>query len=477
MEHRESGRRALPGWLPLAVLALGLLVTGVLVQVTGNYSDQLKARLLTQQHQSVADRINDRIGSLVRTGQLLAALSTSSGSIPEPATWKDRTNDLGIVGLEQIVSITAAQRSATERQLSIEAGHSVTLQPWSVATDHEPGPLEAQPRYLIVLQSRGDSALTLPAGIVATSVPQWRRALDQALSEQTVVATGQTGLNSGPGLPLTIRLFVPNGRDSILSLVIDPTKLLNGALGERRTPDFALSVHDLSQQAKTPLFQIAATGATKTSASLRSELEVGNRTWMITTTPTRAFFSDGRDNLTQNIWLSGIGLSILVAAGIALMGRQLRSADQRHDRDFLEISRLQQQLDNKLVEKTILKQALDNSELRSRDLVMLTGGFVCELDDQLSIAYVSPQVTDLLGEPPAELAERPFVQSVAERDRENFHAALTSARRDKDMTRIDLHLLTGSGEEVTATLRIKAVIEPISGCTGFRLTGQYNPCH
>lgn len=438
METPESGRRAVPVWLPWAVLLLGILVTSLLAQTIADFDHQLKVRLLTAQHQAAADRISDRIDLLIQTGRSLAPLSTAPAHQPKTAAGDALADRAGVVGVERICMIAPAND-------------------------------------MRVRDSVGDPAMVLPAGAIATSVDHWTGALHRALATQTVTATDETELKPGLGQPGMVRLFVPGGPDCLLSLVINPARFLAGALAERRTPDLAFAVHDLSQQSKTPLFQLAATGPVDAGAALRSELAVGDRTWMMTTTPTVAFFTDGQDELTQRIWLSGVLISGLMAVLAAVAARQLRRANHRHETDLIAQSKLQQQLDNKLVEKVILKQALDNSELRSRDLVSLTGGFVCELDDRLNIAFISPQVTDLLEQPPADLAERPLEQAIVSRDRDNFRAALEAARRDRQMERIDLHMLTASGQEVAITLRIKAVIEPISGCTGFRLTGQHNP--
>ncbi len=179
-----------------------------------------------------------------------------------------------------------------------------------------------------------------------------------------------------------------------------------------------------------------------------------------------------RTALAQQVWLAGLALTALATAALALLAHQLRRAWQDHEGLETSVRRLQLQLDNSQVEKAILRQALNNSEQRSRDLVALSGGFVSELDENQRVTYLSIQIADLLDRSPTDMAEQPFQDLVAPADRDRFQAALQTARRDKAISHAQLHLLAAGNDPVPVTLRMAAVIDPFSGCTGYRLTGQ-----
>ena len=123
------------------------------------------------------------------------------------------------------------------------------------------------------------------------------------------------------------------------------------------------------------------------------------------------------------------------------------------------------------VEKNVLRQALNDSESRSRDLVALSGAIVSELDEQGQIGFVSAQVADVLGLAPSDLVNRPFSELVAEPDRARFDQCLAAARQETALARVDVNLLHRSAERtVPAVVRVMVLKDPIHGVTGFRLS-------
>ncbi|WP_166266884.1 PAS domain-containing protein [Marinobacter caseinilyticus] len=288
-----------------------------------------------------------------------------------------------------------------------------------------------------------------------------------------VVTTTTLSDTAVDGRRITLsELFIPADNGYWLALTLHPALWLADIFNDDGTQPFAQHLHDLNQHSKAPLIEHPTQGDLLPAMALRSEFAFGSRQWLLTTTPTHQFFAQYTRPFLQSVWLVGVLLSVLAAMITRSLTRRLTAVHRHRIEAERANNRLSQQIDNAQVEKNILKQALGNSELRSRDLVELTGGLVCELDEQLTIIYISPQSADLLGKPPAELAEQPFTWWIDESDRSNFNAAVAAARQEKTLERIDLHLLDRQHQRVSATVRIKAVVDPLSGCTGYRMTAQ-----
>lgn len=146
---------------------------------------------------------------------------------------------------------------------------------------------------------------------------------------------------------------------------------------------------------------------------------------------------------------------------------------QSHYRNAEKVSHgYEQQLNNMQVEKSILRQALNDSEQRSRDLVALSGATICELDEKALTGYISPQVVDLLKRAPADLAGTPFEQLVDPAYVENFLRTLQASRQERQIQRIDLKLLDADDRQVSVTLRVLALQDTLHGFSGYRLSLQ-----
>lgn len=461
-------QRWLP-WLWLPTLVAGLLVTWLLAGAANQYGARLMSHVLAEQHRGVMALLDQRVDHLLVTGRLLAR--------PAPDMEQDfrvRARQLldataGLAAVEYLQVIGHDQRQAVEQQLSRELGRSVQLSAWPPPTTLPPTPAE---QYLVVRWAEGNDQLAATPGLVADTVPHWQNPLLRTLAQDVITATSRTNLQRTGTYTSALRLFIPGSGDSLISLVILPEPWLTAVLAANQFGDVELTVHDLSQQVKTALATLPADGELLPEQALRSELLFGDRQWMVTSVPSRGFLAQAGSELEQGVWLAGLTLTVAAAAAMGLLGRRLRQAWRHRELAEAQGTRLQQQLDNNQVEKNILRQVLINSEQRSRDLVALSGGFVCELDERHHIAYLSAQVADLLDRAPTDLADRPFHNLVVAGDRERFEAALQAARREKTMTRSDLHLLDAGEDPVPVTLRVAAVIDPLSGCTGYRLTGQ-----
>ncbi|EON91878.1 PAS/PAC sensor protein [Marinobacter lipolyticus SM19] len=236
----------------------------------------------------------------------------------------------------------------------------------------------------------------------------------------------------------------------------------------------AIRVDTLERHTKMPLFQTGPLVPLDDSRSLRSEINLDRHHWLITTMPDNTVFRQRANTARYATWTAGTMITAIgVALTLFLSARIHTLSDQLSDRQ-LASEKLDQQLGNMQVEKSILRQALNDSEQRSRDLVALSGAMIGELDEQGCIGFISATAADWLQRAPADLSETPFEELVAPEHRANFRKALAAARSEKQMHRIDLELLTADQDEniVPATLRILALQDPVHGFAGYRISAR-----
>jgi PAS domain S-box-containing protein len=233
----------------------------------------------------------------------------------------------------------------------------------------------------------------------------------------------------------------------------------------------SLRIDTLERHTKKPLIQLGSARHPSGNDALRTELQTNGRHWMVTTLPdTRLLASPAR----RMGWLVGASGGLISAVATLLALALCRQAARKDDNGH-RLARLNriadQRITNLQVEKNVLRQALNDSESRSRDLVALSGAIVSELDEQGQIGFVSAQVADVLGLAPSDLVNRPFSELVAEPDRARFDQCLAAARQEATLARVDVNLLHRSAERtVPAVVRVMVLKDPIHGVTGFRLS-------
>ncbi|MBW7471563.1 PAS domain-containing protein [Marinobacter sp. F4218] len=245
---------------------------------------------------------------------------------------------------------------------------------------------------------------------------------------------------------------------------------LHSVFDEALPPSLGVRVDTLSRHTKRPLLQIRTQGSIDPTRALRTEVNYGDFSWMLTTVPSRSLLEQSANSAHRNVWLAG-GTLTLVATLLALFqcrrlhGQSLQIVDLERRGTGAD-----QHITNLQVEKSILRQALNDSEQRSRDLIALSGAIISELDEMGLIGFISPQVAELLARAPADLIGEPFERLIEPDSRENFRRALTAARADHSIERIDLPLLHRDEETVlNVAIRILALQDPVHGLSGYRL--------
>lgn len=263
---------------------------------------------------------------------------------------------------------------------------------------------------------------------------------------------------------VTNQLRGPNGID---------TGPLQTALATALPEHLSLRIDTLDRHTKQPWLELGQTEAPLNGLALRSELDAAGSKWMVTTLPGEGMLANPATNLYRQVLAGGFVLTLLAFALSLYLCWQNKRRQQVIGHQHRTLRAQSQQIANLQVEKAVLRQALNESEARSRDLVTLSGAITAELDDQGRIGFISSLAADLLGQAPSDLDQRVFSDLVAETDQQRFLECLQASRSDDNVARVDLTLTRRDGESaVPVTLRIKALKDAVQGLTGYRLSAQ-----
>ena len=238
--------------------------------------------------------------------------------------------------------------------------------------------------------------------------------------------------------------------------------------------DLGLRIDSLDRHSKRALLQIRTGSDFDPGQALRTEVAAGDSHWILTTLPLPPL--DGSTRARNSVWVAGVLLSTLAAAPALILCRRLYLQARRIRKLEQLAGGSKRLISNLKVEKAAIRRALNDSEQRSRDLVMLSAAVIWELDESGHIAFTSPQVVDLLRQAPADLAGKNFETLIEPDSRENYRLTLQAAWVDRSIERIDLNLLGhGDAAQVPVTLHIRALDDPLHGLAGYRMNAQPNP--
>ncbi|WP_203142161.1 PAS domain S-box protein [Marinobacter mangrovi] len=473
--ERPAGR-GMHIWLPLVVLVVGILCTGTVDHWTSKSLDKQTRSLLESQHAHFTDLVQQAINVRIQTLDVLAR--TLSGHSDHSRIFQYQTEAVlrrlpDVIDLDRIITISDDERRVVERNLSDIGGQYITLGEWQESGITRVAP--HQPSYQVVIQVADRHPPSAILGLVAPSVPHWRQPIETALQHDKVSATAQTRIQRNGSSQVGVRLFRALEDGSLVSLTFSPDQLLKEALPAQMSPALQVTVFDLDQHLKTPLFATDRLEQPRMAWALRSAISLADREWILTTIPDKHYMGAPVERISQIVWLVGAAASLAAAVLVWLLC--LRLARDRRDHAFvtraLDIE--SQALENNRIEKHALKQALQNSEQRSRDLVEIAGSCIAEMDEEGRIGFISAMAVDFLGRPPAELEHHPFSNYVMPEDRERFKQGLTASRQQRRLVRMDLLLQNSDSVGIPVTLRLKPVVDTLTGCAGFRLSIQARP--
>lgn len=249
--------------------------------------------------------------------------------------------------------------------------------------------------------------------------------------------------------------------------------LLKVPLAKAMPQHLRLRIDTLDRHTKKPLLELGSVHSPMKRHALRSELNVDGNRSMVTTLPDAQLLSVPAQQSRWLILVGGVALSLLAFVLSLYLCWRNQKQRKRIRRQQKELKIQKQKIANLNVEKLVLRQALNDSESRSRDLINLSGNLIAELDDQGQIAYVSALAADIFRQAPSDLDQLPFQELIAQTDQQRFAETLEAARVEQEIIQTDLALAgPHSGHSVPVTLRLKAVTDPVRGIAGFRLSAQ-----
>lgn len=474
--EQTSGRPAYLWWLlPILVLVGGLVLTALIAPRSLLTVDWLTTELSGAHHEQLSRTLNRQLSDT-----LSAAAELSRGNDAAfPGTASEFLERFpGVAGLELLDEVSHAQRPMIEKRLTEQSGQFVRFSAWK--EDVGIGRADTSDQYLIIRNARFQSPnLTADSslGLVATSVPHWRGPLKRALEENRTTATTLTGLRRNDVDQYALRVFVPapesprSAGDRLIAIVLQPDVWLNHHLKDLHDPRWQVELHDISQYARHPMASMPATGTPASNvAATRSTLSVADREWMLSTIPAEDWLDSMKQQALWPAWLTGLTITLLASAltlwAVWLTLRTERLLERRTRR----ARHLGRQLDNTRVEKNILHHSLQESDRRTRDLIELGAGIFAELDEGRHIGYISAQVATLLDIPSTDLMGKPLDTLLGEDDQNDLTMAFDAARREQSIQRLDTTIITRDGTALPVALRIKALKDPLSGCSGFRVS-------
>lgn len=266
------------------------------------------------------------------------------------------------------------------------------------------------------------------------------------------------------------------GAPAFVSEQRQPSDFLS-TLFDRAVPaSLGLRIDTLERHIKQPLFQLRANRAIDPTRALRTEVVLGQSRWMLTTLPAPSLLNNEAIRTKKLIWGAGLILSALAGLLPLILCRRLHWQSLKIDSQKRHGKSADQQITNLQVEKSILHQALADSEQRSRDLIALSGAIIFELDEAGCIGFSSPQIATLLGCAPADLIGQSFDALVDPSCKNNVNRTMSAARAEQTIQRIDLFLLHKNAEDkIPVVLRLRALHDPVYGFTGYRLSALHHP--
>ncbi len=479
MDSRStSGRLPYLWWLlPLAILVLGLILTALLAPGSQTPVNTLAQEVSRAHH----DKLSRALISQARD-VLTAALDLGLTSSTVDSFQDDVAPFLSafpeVAGVELLTTVSHAQRAGAERRLSAQAGRSVSFSSWTGPRQSKAA--EPADHYLVISQGRfqPDNPGVPGLGLVATSVPHWRQALQQAIEEGRPTVTTLTGLEHNGSLSRALWVFVPlsgpgqfSDDSAFLVLVILPDPWLKHQLSELHDERWQVEIHDISQHARRPLATLpAAQPLASDIAPVRSVISLANREWMVSTYPSAGWLDDFRHQARLPVWLTGLSITLLATGLCGWVCYRLIASERQLQLRSLRNHRLKQQLDNTGVEKNILHHSLQQSDRRTQDMIELSPGIFAELDEQRRIGYLSPQTAILLGIPTTELTDTHLDTLFSADSHQELAILFDAARQGQSVERLDTELITRDGQPLPVTLRVKAIRDPLSGWSGFRIS-------
>lgn len=269
-----------------------------------------------------------------------------------------------------------------------------------------------------------------------------------------------------------------NSTRQILGLVLGPEQLLAPLLRFAPTSATEFQIFDLNSQAIDPIVTASASLINETEPAFavedavvhESRMTLAGRTWLLRS----SFAPDApaqTHGLLQSILVIGFALTLVLAllsfrlAGKLGHYRNVRASTEKR------LEREHRSAQNASQDRDMLSRALLSSGQRTRDFIELGDAFACELDEDLRISFISPQIEELIHRPAAELTGHDFLDLFSEKEKDAVANAFRTGEQERTIIHLDTVLLQSEEDGLPVTLRLKPVVDALNRIEGFRALG------
>jgi len=365
-------------------------------------------------------------------------------------------------------------RDAVQRN---QGGYQVLQYESANKTAPSPSKKHYLPIQYVVPEAEQQAAL----GLDLYSVAHWKDQLEKSQKQNIPVASAVTTLKQGDKEQTSIRIFLPvfdneNRLKGFLTMVIELDSFIRYTLQGFGQSPISTEFYDLNQQAKTPVYtwsgqQHNRVIANTKNAISRETIPFADRQWLVMSLPTHRYLKSQRSTAPRNLLLGGLLLTALAYFSLHwsyLIRRRLANKVGELEGTLDIESRA---LQNKLIEKGVLSRALEESEQRCRDIIILSQDYTWEADTNYEYTFLSPQAAKIKGVPPKQLAGTSLLDCLVDEDREKAEHALQNAHKNQIAIELELRFTHPSGTPVKELFKAVPLIGSLGEWLGFRGTG------
>ena len=187
--------------------------------------------------------------------------------------------------------------------------------------------------------------------------------------------------------------------------------------------------------------------------------------------PSHQYLKSQRSEAPRNLLLAGLLLTALAYISLHWSFRVRTKLSEKVNTLEAKLDIEDRALQNKVIEKRILSRALEDSEQRCRDVILLSHGYIWEIDMNDEYTFLSPQAAKIKGIPPKQLAGKNIIECLIEEDQEKAVEAFKNAHKNQSNIELELRFIGPSVEPVKELIRAVPVIDSLGAATGLRGTG------
>lgn len=384
-----------------------------------------------------------------------------------------------IRAIEWAPRIPDALRQDFETSMQQAGNNAYRIMQYESANNTEPS--QHKPHYLPIQYVMPESEQAAAMGLDITSVAHWEDLLLKSQKLNAPVASAVTTINQGDETQTRVRIFFPvfddeNFIKGYLTMVIELDQFVRHTLQGFGQSPISTEFYDLNQQSKQPIYiwsgqqQNLAISNIETPLS-QETIPFADRQWLIMSRPTHRFLKSQRSTAPRNLLLGGLLLTALAYISLHwsyLIRRRLA----------MRVAELEEKMDldgralqNKIIEKGVLSRALEDSEKRCRDVILLAQDYTWETDIKFEYTFLSPQAAKIKGVPPKQLAGKSLLECLLEEDRPKAEEAFRKAHKNQANIELELRFTGPSGEPLKEMIRAVPLVDTLGEWIGFRGTG------